>query len=137
MAFAAKTDRRGNENTRSQAPRSRSSKRCEHCKKMGHLKEECFEIIGYPANWKNNQQSRGGNHGGGKNNSGQMQMYGNIAATDRQLINPSEKPQSQQALGLTMDLYTNSYKSLDRQTMIMTPWPTLQVNAIYCITHKF
>ena len=104
-AFAAKTDRRGNENTRSQAPRSRSSKRCEHCKKMGHLKEECFEIIGYPANWKNNQQSRGGNHGGGKNNSGQMHIYDNIATTDHQFINPSEKSQSQQPLRLTMDQY--------------------------------
>lgn len=104
-AFAAKTNRRGNKNTKSQAPRSQSSKRCEHCKKKGHLKEKYFEIIGYPANWKNNQQSRGGNHGGGKNNSGQMHIYDNIATTDHQFINPSEKSQSQQPLRLTMDQY--------------------------------
>ncbi|GKV10703.1 hypothetical protein SLEP1_g22030 [Rubroshorea leprosula] len=26
--------------------------RCDHCKKLGHSKERCFEIIEYPPNWK-------------------------------------------------------------------------------------
>ncbi|GLT64494.1 hypothetical protein SLA2020_369830 [Shorea laevis] len=26
--------------------------RCDHCKRLGHTKERCYEIIGYPVNWK-------------------------------------------------------------------------------------
>ncbi|GKV03503.1 hypothetical protein SLEP1_g15792 [Rubroshorea leprosula] len=26
--------------------------RCDHCKRLGHTKERCYEIIGYPMNWK-------------------------------------------------------------------------------------
>ncbi|GKU97022.1 hypothetical protein SLEP1_g10205 [Rubroshorea leprosula] len=26
--------------------------RCDHCKKVGHTKERCYEIIGYPVGWK-------------------------------------------------------------------------------------
>ncbi|GLT39324.1 hypothetical protein SLA2020_135220 [Shorea laevis] len=26
--------------------------RCDHCKKVGHTKDKCFEIIGYPTSWK-------------------------------------------------------------------------------------
>ncbi|GKV43433.1 hypothetical protein SLEP1_g50721 [Rubroshorea leprosula] len=33
-------------------PTSSGKPRCDHCKKVGHTKERCFEIIGYPAHWK-------------------------------------------------------------------------------------
>lgn len=48
-ALAAKT---GNSNLRFNQSNSRPRERCDHCKKTGHTKERCFEIIGYPANWR-------------------------------------------------------------------------------------
>ncbi|GKV08379.1 hypothetical protein SLEP1_g20013 [Rubroshorea leprosula] len=45
MALAAKV----NPHTRT-APLGKV--RCDHCKKTGHTKDRCFEIIGYPPNWK-------------------------------------------------------------------------------------
>ncbi|GAU27524.1 hypothetical protein TSUD_147180 [Trifolium subterraneum] len=35
-------------NKRRDGPKSK----CEHCRKSGHVKAGCFEIIGYPANWE-------------------------------------------------------------------------------------
>ncbi|CAM0954931.1 unnamed protein product [Alopecurus aequalis] len=31
---------------------------CEHCKRPGHMKMDCFEIIGYPPGWKQRQHNR-------------------------------------------------------------------------------
>ncbi|GLU00592.1 hypothetical protein SLE2022_179460 [Rubroshorea leprosula] len=31
--------------------------RCDHCKKVGHTKDKCFELIGYPASWQNRGSS--------------------------------------------------------------------------------
>src|SRR5262249_21821836 len=60
-AFAARSDYEGHERTRfnkNQNSGNRLAKRCEHCKKTGHVKEECFEIIGYPMNWRNKSNQR-------------------------------------------------------------------------------
>ncbi|KAJ1388249.1 Zinc finger, CCHC-type superfamily [Sesbania bispinosa] len=32
--------------------------RCEHCKKTGHIKDNCFEIIGYPPNWQGKKKGK-------------------------------------------------------------------------------
>ncbi|KAJ1397141.1 Zinc finger, CCHC-type superfamily [Sesbania bispinosa] len=32
--------------------------RCEHCKKTGHIKDNCFEVIGYPPNWQGNKKGK-------------------------------------------------------------------------------
>lgn len=31
--------------------------KCEHCKKTGHTRENCFEIVGYPLNWQGKKKS--------------------------------------------------------------------------------
>lgn len=38
-----------------------------HCKRSGHYKSRCFEIIGYPEHWKNRGGGRAG-HGRGQGN---------------------------------------------------------------------
>ncbi|GMJ03310.1 hypothetical protein HRI_004000200 [Hibiscus trionum] len=105
--LVAKADHKQIENDRtSHNQRSyRNNKRCQHCDKSGHLKEECFELIRYPVNWRNNQQNRGVNDRRNKNNFRQKQRYGNIATTDCQSSDSNENPhgQIQQALGLTTE----------------------------------
>lgn len=32
--------------------------KCRHCQKLGNMKENCFEIIGYPFNWQNKTMKR-------------------------------------------------------------------------------
>nr|GLL16801.1 uncharacterized protein LOC109166102 [Ipomoea trifida] len=36
---------------------------CGHCGKFGHKEEQCFEIIGYPANWHKGTRERNNHHG--------------------------------------------------------------------------
>nr|GMD32850.1 Integrase, catalytic core [Ipomoea batatas] len=36
---------------------------CGHCGKFGHKEEQCFEIIGYPANWHKGMRERNNHHG--------------------------------------------------------------------------
>jgi len=31
---------------------------CSHCKKLGHEKEQCFELVRYPSNWVNRRNAR-------------------------------------------------------------------------------
>ncbi|KAL3642652.1 hypothetical protein CASFOL_013467 [Castilleja foliolosa] len=40
-------------------PPEKSKMKCDHCNKMGHLKEKCFEIIGYPDWYENNPKFSG------------------------------------------------------------------------------
>jgi Reverse transcriptase (RNA-dependent DNA polymerase)/gag-polypeptide of LTR copia-type/Integrase core domain/GAG-pre-integrase domain/Retrotransposon gag protein len=42
---------------------SRSKERCDHCHKLGHTKDRCFEIIGYPPNWRPKIKSEQNNRG--------------------------------------------------------------------------
>ncbi|KAJ1377981.1 Zinc finger, CCHC-type superfamily [Sesbania bispinosa] len=30
--------------------------KCEHCQKVGHTKDECYEIIGYPPDWRRSRR---------------------------------------------------------------------------------
>lgn len=32
--------------------------RCDHCKKLKHMKDNCFEIIRYPTNWQGKKKRR-------------------------------------------------------------------------------
>ncbi|OMO87828.1 Integrase, catalytic core [Corchorus capsularis] len=32
--------------------------RCGHCQKSGHIKDQCYEIIGYPAGWRKNLRDK-------------------------------------------------------------------------------
>lgn len=34
---------------------------CEHCGKLGHIKLKCFELNGYPLNWRKRGQGSKGN----------------------------------------------------------------------------
>ncbi|OMP00054.1 Integrase, catalytic core [Corchorus capsularis] len=43
----------------SQGPRKWEKPRCSHCQKMGHTKDRCYEILGYPAVWRKNLLRRG------------------------------------------------------------------------------
>ncbi len=38
---------------------SRGRVKCDHCNKMGHTSETCFEIIGYPKNWQPKGKPKG------------------------------------------------------------------------------
>lgn len=31
---------------------------CTHCKKLGHTEEKCYEIVGYPSDWRKNPRGR-------------------------------------------------------------------------------
>ena len=101
-AFTARLDYKGSERSRfnkNQNFGNRSAKKCEHCKKTGHVREEYFEIVGYPVNWRNK--------------SSQRQRYSNMATTDHRFTHPSRfnhgdsssvsKQQGQQTLGLTTE----------------------------------
>ena len=37
---------------------------CKYCKKSGHMKEDCYKLVGYPAHFKFNKPRKGnfGNH---------------------------------------------------------------------------
>nr|CAD1820262.1 unnamed protein product [Ananas comosus var. bracteatus] len=37
---------------------NRFKERCDHCKKLGHNKSRCYELVGYPPNWSNRRSSR-------------------------------------------------------------------------------
>nr|CAD1842353.1 unnamed protein product [Ananas comosus var. bracteatus] len=37
---------------------NRFKERCNHCKKLGHNKSRCYELVGYPPNWSNRRSSR-------------------------------------------------------------------------------
>jgi len=44
---------------------------CKHCGKLGHEETNCFELVGYPANWGTQGGcSHKGGRGGGRQNSG-------------------------------------------------------------------
>ncbi|GLU11356.1 hypothetical protein SLE2022_281110 [Rubroshorea leprosula] len=45
--------------------------RCDHCKKVGHTKDRCYEIIGYPLSWKT-----GGTKTKGKGDGQRSQSHG-------------------------------------------------------------
>lgn len=32
--------------------------KCDHCRKTGHVKEKCFEVVGYPASWESRRTQR-------------------------------------------------------------------------------
>jgi hypothetical protein len=42
---------------------TRSKERCDHCNKPGHTKDRCFEIIGYPSNWRPKSKNERGGRG--------------------------------------------------------------------------
>nr|CAD1840351.1 unnamed protein product [Ananas comosus var. bracteatus] len=37
---------------------NRFKERCDYCKKLGHNKSRCYELVGYPPNWSNRRSSR-------------------------------------------------------------------------------
>nr|XP_029124407.1 uncharacterized protein LOC114914836 [Elaeis guineensis] len=37
--------------------------RCDHCKKTGHTRDRCFELIGYPPGWQSKNQVKGRGNG--------------------------------------------------------------------------
>lgn len=58
-------------------PKQGNRPRCSHCQKLGHEKNQCFELVGYPPNWgsrktnRDNQQWKsGGSSNRGSENSG-------------------------------------------------------------------
>lgn len=38
--------------------RGKSKIQCSHCQMMGHTKENCYKIIGYPSGWKSRDGTR-------------------------------------------------------------------------------
>ncbi|GKU96826.1 hypothetical protein SLEP1_g10018 [Rubroshorea leprosula] len=77
-ALAAKTSYNGRVSTSGKP-------RCDHCKRIGHTKERCYEIIGYPVSWKLGQMKMRGK--------GEQQKHQN---TDKDVIfaaNASLDPQ--------------------------------------------
>uniref|UniRef100_A0A7C9E1T6 Uncharacterized protein n=1 Tax=Opuntia streptacantha TaxID=393608 RepID=A0A7C9E1T6_OPUST len=38
--------------------RSTNRPKCNHCQKLSHEKEQCFELVGYPLNWVNRRNAR-------------------------------------------------------------------------------
>lgn len=39
-------------------PRNTGRTKCSHCHKLGHEREQCFELVGYPPNWGNRRNTR-------------------------------------------------------------------------------
>ncbi|KAL5834327.1 hypothetical protein ACOSQ4_013824 [Xanthoceras sorbifolium] len=39
-------------------PVNKSSLKCTNCKKAGHIKDNCFELVGYPDWWNKNRERR-------------------------------------------------------------------------------
>ncbi|CAM8966871.1 unnamed protein product [Rhodiola kirilowii] len=63
---------RGKETGRGGFGRGRPRLFCSHCQMPGHLKENCYKLVGYPQNYKMNRNSNAGTNGnsnaGGKYN---------------------------------------------------------------------
>lgn len=55
-------------NNYNQGNQNHKGRRCEHCQYTGHTKENCYRLIGYPADWKHRKKS-----GFSNTRSGQMQ----------------------------------------------------------------
>ncbi len=52
---------RGSKDKDGQRSERKDRPKCEHCNKLGHVEEECFEIIGYPPGWnKGKREKKGG-----------------------------------------------------------------------------
>lgn len=41
-----------------QKDRKRDKPKCDHCQKIGHTEEQCYELIGYPSDWKKGGRDR-------------------------------------------------------------------------------
>ncbi|XP_073357581.1 uncharacterized protein [Aegilops tauschii subsp. strangulata] len=52
------TSRSDQANTTKFDYRRRNKVVCDHCKMSGHVKKNCFELVGYPPGWKQRQTSR-------------------------------------------------------------------------------
>lgn len=44
-------------NNYNQGNQNHKEKRCEYCHYIGHTKENCYKLIGYPADWKHRKKS--------------------------------------------------------------------------------
>ncbi|KAG8384023.1 hypothetical protein BUALT_Bualt04G0075000 [Buddleja alternifolia] len=73
----------------------RNRPKCDHCDRTGHTKDRCFELIGYPPDWQNKNQSNKSRRG--------VYVVGTEAATD----NPPTQSQ-----GPVCSLTTAQYEAL-------------------------
>ncbi|XP_020229072.1 uncharacterized protein LOC109810097 [Cajanus cajan] len=65
VAFQTQSVRYNKEGTKRIDWRKKKLK-CEHCQKMGHTEDKCYEIIGYPPDWGKKNKERKDNRGGPK-----------------------------------------------------------------------
>lgn len=59
--------------------------KCSHCKKLGHERHQCYELMGYPTNWGNRRSNR--------------QNYSSGSGNYRSIMNPRNWSNSEKAQG--------------------------------------
>ncbi|XP_037455802.1 uncharacterized protein LOC119326207 [Triticum dicoccoides] len=76
------TSRSDQANTTKFDYRRRNKVVCDHCKMPGHVKKNCFELVGYPPGWKQRQTSR---FNGSGNNFEKKQDRAHLTSSTKEL----------------------------------------------------
>ncbi|KAL9226203.1 hypothetical protein vseg_002041 [Gypsophila vaccaria] len=86
--------------------------KCDHCNKWGHLKKSCFELIGYPKNWRERGRGNGGAFGRGRGGSSSTGTGRGSAASAR--VNDDRVDNKEQYVSVPKeqwDAYVNHTKA--------------------------
>jgi len=59
---------------------------CDHCKRKGHTKDNCFQLHGFPPNWKKGRSQKGGALGGKWKQANHTSPAGEVQVVDVQAL---------------------------------------------------
>ncbi|CAM8993843.1 unnamed protein product [Rhodiola kirilowii] len=91
---------RGRDAGRGSFGRGRPRLFCSHCQIPGHLKENCYKLIGYPQNYKQNRNFNNSSNSGGKSSANSAANTGSSDSSGESIAKQFTNEQLEQILAL-------------------------------------